>query len=69
MTQALSLPGTERLSVARRLLESIEPEVDQEVERAWEEQIVERIARIDAGTATGRPWEEIKKEFDSGLRR
>jgi putative addiction module component (TIGR02574 family) len=66
---ALALPGRDRLCVARQLLESIEPEVDEEVERAWEDEIVQRIARIDSGTATGRFWEEIKKEFDSGLRR
>lgn len=55
--QALSLPERERLSLARRLLESVESEV----ELAWEEEIVKRIAQIDAGAAVGRPWEEIKK--------
>lgn len=61
LEQALLLPEVERLSVAQRLLESVEPEVG----RAWEEEIVRRIARIDAGTAAGRPWEEIKKDFDA----
>jgi putative addiction module component (TIGR02574 family) len=61
LAQALSLPESERLSVARRLLESVEIEV----ECAWEDEIVKRIAQIDAGTAVGRPWEEIKKDFHS----
>jgi putative addiction module component (TIGR02574 family) len=67
--QALSLPGLERLSVARRILESVEPEASQEVERAWEEEIIKRVERIDSGTASGRSWEEIKNDFDSRFRR
>ncbi len=63
--QALSLPGPERLSVARRILESVEPELCAEVDRAWEEEIVKRVEKIDSGTASFRPWEDIKKDFDS----
>jgi putative addiction module component (TIGR02574 family) len=63
--QALSLPGLERLSVARRILESVEPQASDEVERAWEEEIVRRVEKIDSGTAKFRAWEEIKKDFDS----
>ena len=63
--QALSLPGLERLSVARRILESVEPQASEEVERAWEEEIVKRVEKIDSGTAKFRSWEEIKKDFDS----
>jgi putative addiction module component (TIGR02574 family) len=62
---ALSLPGQERLSVARRILESIEPEAGEEVERAWEAEIIKRVEKIDSGAAKFRPWEEIKKDFDS----
>ncbi len=63
--QALSLPGLERLSVARRILESVEPQISEEVERAWEEEILKRVEKIDGGTAKFRPREEIKKDFDS----
>ena len=63
--QALSLPGLERLSVARRILESVEPEASEEVERAWEAEIIKRVEKIDSGTAKFRPWEEIRKDFDS----
>ena len=63
--QALSLPGMERLSVARRILESIEPEASEEVERAWEAEIIKRVETIDSGAAKFRSWEELKKDFDS----
>ncbi len=65
--QALSLPGLERLSVARRILESVEPEASEEVELAWEAEIIKRVEKIDSGTGTSRSWEEIKKDFDSRL--
>ena len=63
--QALSLPGLERLCVARRILESVEPEASEEVERAWEAEIIKRVEKIDSGTAKFRPWEEIRNDFDS----
>ena len=69
LEQALSLPGLERLSVARRILESVEPEVGEEVERAWEAEIIKRVEKIDSGTAKFRAWEEIKKDFDSRFSR
>ena len=46
-------------------MESVEPKADEEVERAWEDEIEKRIAKIDAGVAQGRSWEDIKKDFDS----
>jgi putative addiction module component (TIGR02574 family) len=63
--QALSLPGLERLSLVRRILESVEPEANEEVGRAWEDEIIKRIEKIDSGTAVGRSCEEIKQDFDS----
>ncbi len=63
--QALSLSGSERLSVARRILESVEPEASEEVERAWDEEIAKRVEKIDSGSAKFRTWDAIKKDFDS----
>jgi hypothetical protein len=42
-------------------------EASEEVERAWEEEIIKRVEKIDSGTANGRSrsWEEIKKDFNS----
>ena len=67
--QALSLPGQERLFVARRILESVEPEASEEVERAWEEEFIKRIEKIDSGSASARSWEEIKEDFDARFRK
>jgi putative addiction module component (TIGR02574 family) len=67
--QALSLPGQERLFVVRRILESVEPEASEEVERAWEEEIIKRVEKIDSGSVSGRSWDEIKRDFDARFRK
>jgi putative addiction module component (TIGR02574 family) len=63
--QALSLTAKERLRLATELLESVEPGARAEVDLAWEEQIERRIGQVDSGEAKGRPWADIKKDFDS----
>jgi putative addiction module component (TIGR02574 family) len=63
--QALSLNPRERLRLATELLQSVEPRASDEVENAWEEEIQRRIAEIDSGAAKGRPWDEIKRDFNS----
>ena len=67
--QALSLTVPERLRLATELLESVEPNESEEIERAWEEEIQRRIAEMKAGNAKGRPWDDIKREFDSRYHR
>ena len=63
--QALSLTPEDRIRLATELLESVEPESGDDVEQAWEREIVRRIAQIDSGNARGRSWEDIKRDFDS----
>lgn len=63
--QALALNPKERLRLASELLESVEQGDNAEVERAWEAEIERRIALIESGNAKGRPWGEIKRDFES----
>jgi putative addiction module component (TIGR02574 family) len=63
--QALSLSVRERLRLATELLQSVEPRGNEDIERAWEEEIQRRISEIDSGNAKGRAWEDIKRDFDS----
>lgn len=46
---ALALPPDERLAVARRILESVEPGQEPGAEAAWEAEITERLALFRAG--------------------
>ena len=63
--QALSLSAAERLRLANELLQSVEPQMSEEIEQAWEVEIQRRISQIDSGDANGRTWEEIKRDFNS----
>jgi putative addiction module component (TIGR02574 family) len=57
---ALSVP--ERADLTHFLLSGIEPEEDG-VEEAWQAEISRRLAEIRAGTAVGRPVEEVLAEL------
>ena len=68
-SQALSLTPEDRIRLAAELLQSVEPETSREVERAWEQEILHRMAQIDSGDARGRSWDDIKRDFDSDSKR
>jgi hypothetical protein len=67
--EALRLPQAEQLRLARTLLENSEISGDTGVEAAWESEIENRIKRIDAGLANGRPFSEVLREVDKRLGR
>jgi putative addiction module component (TIGR02574 family) len=58
--QASDLPDRDRATLAGILLESLETEVDPDVEAAWKEEIERRLADLDAGRVQSIPWEEVK---------
>jgi putative addiction module component (TIGR02574 family) len=62
--QARSLNAAERLRLANQLLQSVEPQISEQIEQTWEAEIQRRISQIDSGNAEGRTWEEIKRDFD-----
>ena len=64
VSEALQLPDAQRIKLACRLLESIEPEVLPEVAEAWEKEIQQRLKKIDSGKASGRSFEEVAREVE-----
>ena len=44
---ALQLPDSERAELAAWLIESLDPEVDDDVDAAWDAEIKRRIAELD----------------------
>ncbi len=67
--EANKLPQDQRLTLAHRLLASGEPSVSEDVERAWDLLIRERIERYDQGKAAsrsaGRVFAEVDRRFGS----
>ena len=67
--EALTLPQSEQLRLARTLLEKAEATGAVGVEVEWEEEIERRIQRIDAGLAKGRPFADVLRDIDRRLGR
>jgi len=61
--KASILSEEERATLAGLLIESLESEVDPDVEEAWRVEIQRRVAELDAGTVKTVPWEVVKAEL------
>ena len=63
--EALTLPQSEQLKLARTLLEKVEAVGEVGSDVAWDEEIERRIQKIDAGLATGRPFSDVLRDIDA----
>ena len=57
--ELLALSPVARLELGERLIESVPPFGDPEVERAWSEEIERRGRELDEGTVVGIPAREV----------
>jgi putative addiction module component (TIGR02574 family) len=62
LQKALALPENERAELAGSLISSLETTVDEHVDAAWQEEIVRRSRKLQAGDTATIPWEEVKKK-------
>ena len=67
--KALELPENDRLVLAARLLLSVEPPVDESVEKAWSQEIQQRILEIDQGRVEGIPLDLALTRLRQAARR
>lgn len=68
ISEVMQLPPDQRLTLAHRILSSVEPEESTEIDAAWDREIRERIARYDAGGVRSIPASEVFGELDRRLR-
>jgi putative addiction module component (TIGR02574 family) len=61
--QASELDEQDRAVLAGLLLESLEHEVDEHAEAAWQEEIARRLTELDAGRVELVPWDEVKAKL------
>jgi putative addiction module component (TIGR02574 family) len=61
LEEALYLPAEERAALAGALIESLDLEVDEDVQAAWSAEISRRLERVDAGVAKTIPWSEARR--------
>jgi putative addiction module component (TIGR02574 family) len=63
LRDALALPPEARAALIGPLVDSLDPEVDDNVEEAWREEIGHRLQEINSGAAALVPWEEARRRF------
>ncbi len=68
-SEAMQLPEGQRLTLAYRLLSSVEPIPNPEIEALWDAEICERIRRYDAERSTAIPATQVFKELDQQFSR
>ena len=64
--RASTLDEQDRATLAGLLLESLEHEVDEDVETAWRDEIERRLAELDADGVELIPWEEVQVKLRQG---
>ena len=69
VAEAVLLPPDQRLTLAYKILTSVEPEPCLETDAEWDREIRERMARYDAGELRGIPAGEVFGELDRRLQR
>jgi putative addiction module component (TIGR02574 family) len=67
--EAMQLPPDQRLTLAHKILSSVEPPGSPELDAVWDTEIRSRIARYDGGQTRGTPATEVFAELDRRLGR
>ncbi len=68
LAQALQMPPKERATIAERLLASLDTVADEEVEKAWQQEVQRRLAEIDNGEVVCLPWEQVLQRLRGNAR-
>ncbi|MEM9108517.1 MAG: addiction module protein [Planctomycetota bacterium] len=63
LIEALQLPVQERAALASRLLASLDEQVDEGVDAAWDAEIASRLKEIEEGKVKMVPWEQVRAEM------
>ncbi|MFQ5800053.1 MAG: addiction module protein [Bacteroidota bacterium] len=63
LKEALKLPPEARAALAGSLLDSLDQEVDEDAEAAWQVEIDRRLRELDAGSVKLVPWSEARRSI------
>jgi putative addiction module component (TIGR02574 family) len=61
--EALALPTEERAALAATLLDSLDPDLDEDAEAALAIEVNRRVAELDSGAVKTIPWAEVRRRF------
>jgi putative addiction module component (TIGR02574 family) len=60
LKEALALPPEARAALADYLWDSLDPEVDPDVEESWRQEIRRRLIDLNSGAVAAIPWAEAR---------
>ena len=63
LKRVLALPPEVRAALAGSLIDSLDDEIDDGVEAAWEIEIAQRLRDVEAGKVTLVPWSEARRQI------
>ena len=66
--QIARLPSEERARLALKLLESLEPGEDEDVDALWLDEAEQRLKRYDEGVSDARDAEEVISEIERQIK-
>ena len=67
LKEALTLPAAARAALAGSLLESLDVEVDEDAEAAWQREIRRRAVELDSKAVLPVPWPEVRSRLMARL--
>jgi putative addiction module component (TIGR02574 family) len=63
LAEALRLPPNDRGELAARLIESLDPTTDEDIEGAWSAEIQKRLEELQTGQVQPIPWPEARRRI------
>jgi putative addiction module component (TIGR02574 family) len=63
LKEALELPSEARAALAGSLIDSLDDQVDEGAEAAWDAEIARRIRELDEGKVKLVPWAEARRRL------
>ena len=58
--KAADLPEEDRATLAGLLIESLDTEIDEGVEQAWQAEVQRRLSELETGSVKTVPWESVR---------
>ena len=63
LEEALALPPGERAKLAASLIDSLDPEREDDVEEAWRVEVSRRVRQLDDGSVEAIDWAEARRQI------
>lgn len=67
LADALRLNDEARAELATELLASLNGPADPDAQQAWDAEIAQRVAAVEAGSVALEPWQEVRQRIEKEI--